>query len=104
MNKNVNFEKELKPLNFNLREDHDKDILMHWAKRPVNSPYAEEIVNSLPFNPKATNPIKKITEDGLTEIVLTKTDAGYGMVIKTSGRNERETKEIAELLSRRYGF
>jgi len=87
-----------------LRDDHGKDILMHWARRLINIPYIEEVVNSLPFNPAATKPIKRITEDGLIELVLTKTDAGYGMVVKTTGRDEKETHEIANILIARYAL
>lgn len=87
-----------------LRDDHGKDVLMHWSKRLVNSPYVEEIINSIPFNPRTTEPIRTTTDDGLLELVLTKTDAGYGMVVKTTGKNKRETEEIARILKERYGF
>ena len=87
-----------------LRDDHGKDIIMHWAKRLIHSPYVEGVINSIPFNPKAKNPIHNITDDGLLEIVLTKTDAGYGMVVKTTGKNKRETEEIAHILKERYGL
>ncbi len=87
-----------------LREDHGRDILMHAAKKLVNSPYVEEIINSLPFNPKTTEPVKSISDDGLVELVLTKTDKGYGMVIKTTGRNKKETEEIIKILVEKYKF
>lgn len=88
----------------NLRDDHGIDILKHWAKRLVNNPYVEKIVNSLPFNPRTTNPIKKVHDNGLVELVLTKTDAGYGMVVMTTGTNKKETEEIAGILLSRYGL
>lgn len=87
-----------------LRDDPGKDVLMHWAKRFVNSPYVEGIINSLPFNPRATEPVKTISDDGLIELVLTKTDKGCGMVIKTTGRNKKETEEIVKIIRERYGF
>lgn len=86
-----------------LRKDHGIEILKHWAKRLVNNPYVEEIVNSLPFNSRTTNSIKKVYDNGLIELVLTKTDAGYGMVVKTTGTNKKETVEIAGILLERYG-
>lgn len=87
-----------------LRNDHGKDILMRWAKKLVNNPYVEEIVNSLPFSPRTTNPIKKVYDNGLVEIVFTETDAGYGMVLKTTGRNRKETEEISKILKSRYNL
>lgn len=97
---------EVKPerKKISLRKDHGIDILNHWAKRFVNNPYVEEVVNSLPFNPSTTNPIKKVHDNGLIELVLTKTDAGYGMVVKTTGTNKEETEEIAKILLSRYGL
>jgi hypothetical protein len=77
---------------------------MHWAKRLIHSPYVEGIINSISFNSKATNPIHNIYDDGRVELVLTKTDEGYGMVVKTTGRDKKETEEIAHILKERYGF
>lgn len=87
-----------------LRDDHGIDILNHWAKRLVNNPYVEAVANSIPFNPHTTNPMKNVHDNGLIELVLTKTDAGHGMVVKTTGRNKKETEEIASILLSRYGF
>jgi hypothetical protein len=86
-----------------LREDHGKDILNAFAQRIVRSPYIIEIVNSLPFNPHLNNFIKSFDRSGLVEIVLIDTDAGYGLVVKTTGRNLRETKEIAGILREEFG-
>lgn len=87
-----------------LRDDHGRDVLMRWAKKLVNNPYVEEIVNSLPFSPRTTNPIKKVYDNGLVDIVLTETDGGYGMVLKTTGRNRMETEEIVNILKSRYNL
>jgi len=85
-----------------LRDDHGKDILFAFAKRLVNSPFIKEIINSLPFNPKQTNPIKKCSENGQIEIVLTYTDAGYGLVVQTTGKNKNEAEIIAKILKNKY--
>ncbi len=47
---------------------------------------------------RATNFIRRIYPNGLIEVVLFWTDAGLEMVIQTTGRNLRETEEIARLL------
>ncbi|HPS87704.1 MAG TPA: hypothetical protein PLY36_13215 [Spirochaetota bacterium] len=90
-------EKEIK-----LRDDHGKDILKTFAERLVLSPYIIKVINSLPFNKNDKKFIKRIYPDGKIELVLTNTDDGYGMVIQTTGRNLRETEEIAEILKEKY--
>ena len=85
-----------------LRDDHGSDVLYEFAKKICRSPYVEGVVNSLPFNPKEKKFIRRVREHGLVECVLNWTDAGYGMVIKTTGRNIRETEIIAKQLEKEY--
>lgn len=86
-----------------LRHDHGMDILTEFSKRLIRCPYVIGIINSLPFNPSERKFIKKIREDGLVEIVLPWTDQRYGVVVKTTGRNIRETKRISEIINEKYG-
>ena len=58
----------------------------------------------LPYNPYERKFIKRVRENGLIEIVLPWTDKGYGMVVKTTGRNLRETKRIAEIIEEELGY
>lgn len=85
-----------------LREDKGKDILFSFSKKIVNSPFVKGVINSLPFNPQRSDPIKKCFNDGEIEIVLVKTDPGYGIVVQTTGRNMQETERIAKLLQKKY--
>ena len=85
-----------------LRDDHGKDILQAFCDRLCRSPYVVRIINSLPFNPRQRNPIKKCTEDGLIDFVLTWTDPGLGLCIKTTGKNKIETNTIAIHLQDKY--
>lgn len=85
-----------------IRDDHGKDKLTDFAKKLINSEYVIEVINSLPFNPKETSFIRNILDDGKIEIVLHKTDQGLGLVVKTTGRNKRETEEIAKILEKNY--
>lgn len=86
-----------------LRDDHGKDVLEAHAKRLLLSPYVIGIINSLPYQSHERRYIRKVYDNGLIEIVLTYTDKGLGMVIQTTGRNLRETRRIAEILSEKYG-
>lgn len=86
-----------------LRDDHGYDKLHAFAKRLIASPYVCEVVNSLPFNPSARDFVRAVKNDGLIELVLTSTDEGYGLVVRTTGRNQRETESIASLLQEQFG-
>lgn len=86
-----------------LRHDHGQDVLDAHAKKLIQSPYVVGVINSLPFQPNAKNYIHKVKSDGTIEIVLTETDRGLGLIVKTTGENLRETKRIAEILDNNYG-
>ncbi len=86
-----------------LRHDHGMDVLTEFSKRLIRCPYVIGVINSLPFNPSERKFIRKIRDDGLIEIVLPWTDQKYGVVVKTTGRNIRETKRIGEIINERYG-
>lgn len=85
-----------------IREDHGKDILTEFSNKLCQCEYVEGIVNSLPFNPKESNFIHTIKDNGLIEVVLYWTDPGYGLVVQTTGKNKKETEEIAKILRRKY--
>ncbi|MDJ0615360.1 MAG: putative CRISPR-associated protein [Calothrix sp. MO_192.B10] len=85
-----------------LRDDHGKDILQELSQKICRSPYVKRIVNSLPFNPEATNPIRRTKPNGIVEFILTWTDAGLGLCIQTTGRNLAETNTIALHLKEKY--
>ncbi|MBN1338824.1 MAG: hypothetical protein JXA03_05835 [Bacteroidales bacterium] len=87
-----------------LRNDHGKDVLYLFSKRLVKSIFIVKVINSLPFNSQEKNFIRKIHPSGVIEIVLTWTDAGYGLVVQTTGRNKRETVAIAKILNELYGL
>ncbi len=86
----------------NLRDDHGKDILQAFSEKVCHSPYVKKIINSLPFNSKRTNPIRRTTDNGIVEFVLTWTDAGLGICIETTARNKAETNTIALHLQKQF--
>lgn len=89
-----------KPLS--LRDDHGKDKLEAFAKKLFQSKYIISVISSLPFNPTDVNLVRKIYSDGKIELVLYWENAGYGMIVKTTGRNYRETEAIAEIIKKKY--
>jgi putative CRISPR-associated protein (TIGR02619 family) len=86
-----------------LRDDHGNDILLPFAKRLCKSPYVKEVLNSLPFNPKRRNCIRRARPDGIVEFVLNWTDAGIGLCVLTTGRTLAEVNTIALHLKDKYG-
>jgi hypothetical protein len=88
--------------NICLRDDHGMDILRKFAERIIRNDYVEGVLNSLPFNGKTSRFIRRIKRNGLIEIVLHWEDGGYGMVLKTTGRNYRETEAIANILKTKF--
>jgi hypothetical protein len=85
-----------------LRDDHGKDKIKAFATRLLQSEYVVSVINSLPFNPHATNLIRKTYADGRIEMVMYWEDKGLGLVIQTTGRNIHETNAIAKILTDEY--
>lgn len=82
--------------------DHGKDKLKEFWNRLKNCEYVEKCINSLQFNSFEKKLIRQVFPDGRIEIVLHWEDAGYGMVVQTTGRSYRETLRIAELICEKY--
>lgn len=87
--------------NICLREDHGKQTLQAFSQRIKKEPYIVEVLNSLPFDPKAKKKTK-IKENGLIEIRLLDTDNKIGIVVRTTAHNELEAIYIATDIERKY--
>lgn len=98
----LNTDVSVKEKTITLRDDHGKDILNHFAKKLIRSPYVVKVINSLPFNPKEKKFLRRIYPDGTIEIVLIWTDEGFGLILQTTGRNLQETKAIGNLIEEEY--
>ncbi|MEQ8971857.1 MAG: putative CRISPR-associated protein [Coleofasciculus sp. C1-SOL-03] len=85
-----------------IRDDHGKDVLQVFAQKIRRSPYVKRVVNSLPWNPRRTNPIRRTKPNGIVEFVLTWTDQGLGLCIETTGRDLVETNTIALHLAKEF--
>ena len=85
-----------------LRDDHGKDVLLAYSRKLIRSQYVLKVINSLPFNPHENNFLRQCYDDGKIEIVLTRSDEGFGIVIQTTGRNLLETEEIGKILYQEF--
>ncbi len=85
-----------------LRDDHGKDVLEKFAKKVCRSPYVKGVINSLPFNSRLTEPIRRTYQNGIVEFVMTWEDKGFGICIQTTGRNLAETNGIALHLKKQF--
>ena len=88
---------------FHLRDDHGKDVLMEFSEKILKEDFILEVVNSLPFDPKAKKFIEKIGSDGIINIRLTNTDAGYGIAVRTTGKNKIQISYFAKYINEKYG-
>lgn len=98
--KKCNILPEKKPCKF--RDDHGSDKLVSLWNRLRNCDFIISAINSLEFNPSGKNFIEECFDDGKIHIRLVGTDAGYGMVIQTTGKNKRETIAIGETILKKY--
>lgn len=81
-----------------LRDDHGHDVLKRFCKKLVRSPFVTGVINSMPFNPYDHNFIRNCYEDGRIEIVLVRSDEGFGAVIQTTGESIAATEAISNIL------
>lgn len=100
---NVSYSKRVGEGCIHLRDDHGKDILFDFACKIIKEDFIVEVVNSLPFAPKAKHFIEEIHNDGTILIRLTNTDRGLGLSVRTVGKNKIQTAFFAKLLRERYG-
>jgi hypothetical protein len=81
-----------------LADHHGKDKLQALCNQLKYNLHVEEMRSMEWCRGRCNDFIKKCHKDGVVEIVLFKTDMKYALWVKTTGRNLRETKTIAEKL------
>lgn len=84
-----------------ITDDHGKDILIALGNRLRSNEYVNEIY-SAPYRPHDNKFIHNINPNGEVTIILTNTPQHLSLTIKTTGRNLRETKAIADIIEQRY--
>ena len=87
-----------------LRNDHGYNELLTFGNLLLKNKYVDAVINSMPFNPRNRRFIHDVKSDGIVEIVLPWSDQGLGIVVQTTGRNLRETQEIAKILKEKYNL
>ena len=85
-----------------LRDDHGKDKLMLLWNKLRNCEYIISAINSLEFKPSGRTFVETCFDNGIIHIRMVNSDAGYGMVIQTTGRTMRETEAIGEIIMQKY--
>lgn len=80
-------------------DHHGKKELKKLCDKLINNPYVIEIRSTVFGGNKF---IKKITKDGILEIVLLNTDSRYAIWVQTTGKNLRETRVISDIIKNDY--
>ena len=84
------------------RNDHGIDKLKMFANRILKEEFIISVINSLPFNSNTKNMIGNITDNGIIDIYLTKTDEKFGMAIQTTANSKIEAKYMGFYLEKKY--
>jgi hypothetical protein len=84
-----------------LSQHHGFDILDKFSDKILRSPYVEEVINSIDRCSSAKNFIEDLRDENIIDIRLVK-EGGYGIAVRTTARNHRQLKKIAEILETRY--
>ncbi|MDR1022209.1 MAG: hypothetical protein LBL94_02895 [Prevotellaceae bacterium] len=93
-------ETSLKPEDkaIHLADHHGKAELQELCNQLKHNPYVEEMRST----DWGGNRFIRKTHRNSIEIVLCKTQRKYALLIKTTGRNKRETQEIAKILEEKF--
>ena len=84
-------------------DHHGKDTLRKFSEKIMKEDFVTEVINSLPFAPKATRFVEKIGDDGVINLRLVGTDRGLGIAVRTTGQNKIQMTYFAHLLDEKYG-
>ncbi|HUM50622.1 MAG TPA: hypothetical protein PK431_02365 [Chitinophagales bacterium] len=105
LGKYVLIESDIPPLNKNIHiagTHHGNAELTELSNRIRHNPYVIEMRSMEWCRGRCNNFIKRCHPSGIIEIVLYQTDRKYSLSVQTTGRNLRETNEIAKILEERY--
>ena len=92
---------------------HGRDIVKRLAKRIITSKYVVSILNSCSYQPHSKEAVRALNSDeskkytqvameGICIATDCSTDAGFSILVKTTGRYFQETELIASILNRKY--
>lgn len=83
-------------------DHHGKDILMRFTDKIMKEDFVVGIVNSLPFESRATKFVETIGGDGIINLRLIGTDKGLGIAVQTTGKCKLQTTYFAKILEEKY--
>lgn len=83
-------------------DHHGKDILVRFTDKIMKEDFVVGIVNSLPFESRATKFVEKIGGDGIIYLRLIGTDKGLGVAVQTTGNCKIQTTYFAKILEEKY--
>lgn len=92
----------VKSKSISLQHHHGKEVLKKFSEKLIQSKFVDAILCSLSYKQHSRKFIHKVHEDGLIEIVLIDSKDKYSLLVKTTGRNLRETQEIARLIEEEF--
>lgn len=88
---------------FTLPDHHGAKECAEHGKELLNTPYVTDILSTRAFKAGDSEYISKINDDGSIEVRLYWTNAGYGLLISTSGTDIIQTTWIANQLNKKFG-
>jgi hypothetical protein len=91
-----------KPIKLGGIPHHGSDLLLDFAKRVRTCEYVTAIGKSLKYDTNDGRFISDYDENGIIKIRLHWTGLGLGLTVKTTGRNSRETRAIAEIIEKQW--
>lgn len=91
-----------KPYRHLSSDHHGKDLLVRFTDKIMKEDFVVGIVNSLPFESRATKFVETICDDGIINLRLTGTDKGLGIAVQTTGKCKLQTTYFAKILEEKY--
>jgi len=90
--------------NSNWGRHHGNDKVEHFGRRLLRNDYVCKIINSAEYEPNKSGFIVEIEPQNQTGVIKVKVpDEIYTLLVQTTGKNKRETSEIAKILEKEYG-
>jgi putative CRISPR-associated protein (TIGR02619 family) len=99
-----NLEYNYKVNNSNWGRHHGNDKVEEFGKKLLKNEYVCEIINSAEYEPNKKDFILEIEPKGKIGVIKIKIpNEIYTLLVQTTGKNKRETSEIAKILQKEYG-
>ena len=99
---NLGYEQKIN--NSNWGRHHGNDKVEKFGKKLLKNKYVCKIINSAEYEPNKNNFIVEIEPQNQTGVIKIKIPSEiYTLLVQTTGKNKKETFEIAKILEEEYG-